>query len=184
MFDGIVESGTGAIIGFFLAQIVNFAKIFRDWFNRPKLVIESRHTNWLLESTERHTVYGFCVRNKGRTIATGVRIQLVKIVARHEGNKHYRLSENTYDLAPYHHGKRESVSAPLTLVPGSSVEIDLASRNDSDNGAYEDVIYPSVSQLPHLFEEIATGAIEYTYSVVVFDDRANSSQKTLSLRSP
>ena len=147
MLDGFVESGIGAMIGFVLAQLVNVAKIFWDRYNRPKLVIESREANWILEPTERHTVYGFSLRNKGRTIATGVRVQLVKIVARHDGNKQYLLSENAYDLLPYHQGKRESVSVPLTLFPGSSVEIYLASRNDSDNGAYEDVIYPSVSGL-------------------------------------
>ena len=181
MLDGFVESGIGAIIGFFLAQIVNMGKIIRDWYNRPKFVVESRQENWILERAERHTVYGFFVRNKGRTIATGVRVQVVKILARHDGNKHYILSENAYDLLPYHQGRRESVSVPLTLFPGSSVDIHLASRNDYDNGAYEDVIYPSVSELPHLFEEIATGANEYIYTVVVFDDKANSSQKTSCL---
>ena len=183
MLEGYVESGIGAIVGFALAQLFNGAKMIREWYTRPKLVIESCHENAVLETTEHHTIYGFSVRNSGRGIATGVRVQLLTIVARHEGKKHYRLSENAYDLSPYRRGKSESLSVPLTLVPGAAIEIMLASRNDfKDDAICDDVIYPSVSEIPHLFEEIATGADEYRYTIVAFDDKAHSTQKTLSLQ--
>ena len=57
MLDGFVESGIGAMIGFFLAQLVNVAKTFVDWYNRPQFAIDSRHDNWILEPSERDTVY-------------------------------------------------------------------------------------------------------------------------------
>ena len=182
-------SGIGAIVGFALAQLINGAKIIlngvkiiREWYTRPKLVIEPCCENSVIETTEHHTIYGFSIRNAGRRIATGVRVQLVKIVAQNNGTKNRLLSENAYDLSPYRRGKGELLSVPLTLVPGAAIEIKLASRNDFDDEIYEDVIYPSVSALPHLFEEIATGATGYLYTVVVFDDKAHSSQKILSLR--
>ena len=182
MFEDFVGPATGAIVGFFLAQFVNIGKIFINWRHRPKLIIECCQENWILEPTERDTIYGLSVRNKGRRIATGVRVQLVKIVAKHDGDVCRLLSENAYDLLPYRQGSGEPVPIPLTLIPGSSVEIIMASRKDSDSGAYEDVIFPTVSNLPHLFEDLATGAIEYTYTVVVFDDKGNFSQKILSIQ--
>lgn len=179
--EGYVEAGIGAVVGFVLAQLINAAKLLREWYTRPKLVIESRHEHSVLEISERHTFYGFSIRNTGRSIATGVRVQVIKIVAQHDGSKNLVLSENAYDLSPYRRGKGETLSAPMTLVPGAAIEINLASRNDFDDGMYEDVIYPSVSEVPHLFEEIATGATGYSYTVVVFDDKARSSQKILFL---
>lgn len=177
-----MESGIGAIVGFLLAQLINAAKLLREWYTRPKLVIESRHENSVLEISERHTIYGFSIRNTGRSIATGVRVQVTKIVAQLDGTNNRVLSENAYDLSPYRQVKGETPSVPLTLVPGAAIEINLASRNDFDDGICEDVIYPSVSEIPHLFEEIATGAIGYSYTVVVFDDKARSSQNILFLR--
>ena len=182
MFEGFLEASVGAVIGFLLAQIINAAKIFRDWYKRPKLIIRSRGENWLLEPTERHTIYGFSLHNAGRSIATGVQVQLVKVIAQHDENKHCLLSENAYDLFPYRRETRENISVPLTLVPGAAVDIQLASRNDHDDRPYEDVIYPSVSEIPELFEETATGATAYMYTVVAFDDKANFAQETLSLR--
>ena len=182
MMGGYMESVLGGIVGFALAQLVHVAKFLWERHTRPKLVIDSYCENSVLEIGERHTTYGFSVRNKGLTVATGVRVQLVKMVAHHDENKHNILSENAYDLSPLRRRDTGSTSVPLTLFPGASIEIALASRNDRDDGRYEDVIFPSVSEMPHLFEEMATGATEYMYSVVVFDDKANSSQKTLSLR--
>ena len=89
MLEGYMDSGIGAAIGFALAQLINVARAIREWYTRPKLVIESCHENSVLETTEYHTVYGFSIRNAGRSIATGVRVQLLEIVARHEGDKHY-----------------------------------------------------------------------------------------------
>lgn len=182
MFEGLLESIVGAIIGFLLAEIINAAKILWDWYRRPKLIIRSRNENFLLEPSEHHTIYGFHLHNAGRSIATGVQIQLVKMIAQHDENRGYLLSENAYDLFPYRRDTRETMSVPLTLVPGAAVEIKLASRNDHDDGPYEDVIYPSVSEIPELFEETASGATAYAYTVVAFDDKANFVQETLSLR--
>ena len=93
------------------------------------------------------------------------------------------MSENAYDLSPYRRGKSEPPSVPLTLFRRAAVEIILASRSDvKDDAIYDDIIYPSVSEIPHLFEEIATGADEYRYTIVAFDDKANSTKKILSLR--
>ena len=104
------------------------------------------------------------------------------MIAQHGGNRHSLLSENAYDLFPYRRATRETESVPLTLVPGAAVEIQLASRNDHDDRPHEDVIYPSVSEIPELFEETASGATAYMYTVVAFDDKANFAQETLSLR--
>lgn len=176
-----LESGIGAVIGFVLAQLVNVVKLFWEWRNRPKLIIESNGDNSVLETGEHYSHYGCSVRNVGRTIATGVRVQLVRIEGRHSGHEFRCLLEHTYELFPFRHGTGASASAPIVLVPGMAIEIGLASKKGSDVITHCDAILPSVSGIPELFEEMVFGLSEYRYTVVAFDDRAHSARKVLSI---
>ena len=75
----LLKAALGAIVGFALAQFVNFAKVIRDWVLRPRLRIEQGKKYHLLwhgvQSDEDDDVaekyFGFIVRNVGRSVATG-----------------------------------------------------------------------------------------------------------------
>ena len=178
-----VESGIGAIVGFVLAQLFNFAKLAWVWWNRPKLVIEAFGENSVLETGECRTHYGCSVRNTGRRIATGVRVQLVRIEGRRTGHEYRCLLDHAYNLSPFRGGTVKSTFAPLVLTPGVAIEIGLASKKDFDDGGVnDDIIFPSISGVPELFEEIAFDLDEYRYTLVAFDDKAHSAMKVLSIR--
>ena len=89
-----LESGIGAVIGFVLAQLVNAVKLYWEWRNRPKLIIESDSDSSVLEIGEHYSHYGCSVRNVGRTIATGARVQLVRIEGRNSGHEFRCLLEH------------------------------------------------------------------------------------------
>src|SRR5260221_11782372 len=77
----------GGLAGFMLAQIVQAGKWFIDWCQRPYLVIEDHNDCLILSHSDEQANgeryeekrYGFYVRNRGRSIATGVQFQLIKI---------------------------------------------------------------------------------------------------------
>lgn len=180
MIESLVQSGTGAIVGFLLAQLVNCAKLGHEWYKRPRIVLQSRDKDTVLEVTERHKVYGFSLQNVGRRIATGIRVQLVKIEARH-GERHICLLHNAYDLRPYRQERSDSPLVPITLFPGAQIDIALASRYE-ENTEHADVAWPSVPELPELFEELAAEANEYLYTVVAFDEKDHAAWRVFSLR--
>ena len=180
------KSGVGAIIGFVLAQLVNVAKLIWDWWNRPVLLVKPAGDDCLLLShtTEvssgelcKEKIYGFFVRNLGRRVATGVRVQLLKAEHRPRGATAFEtVSEHSYDLALHHGSIRKSTDTETVLIPGASVEIELAGwREDYD------VVFPTVSGLPEYYEEICSGSVEYRFTVVAFDENANFAQRVLTI---
>ena len=86
----LLIAGTGAIIAFVLTQGVNI-----KWIYRPKLtIVPVGNDSVFLSQTEPLTpageegttiYYGFRVRNSGKSIATNVRCQLVKVEVRDRG---------------------------------------------------------------------------------------------------
>ena len=85
-YDDYVKGAVGSVIGFALAQAVNLAKVGREWWRRPKLHIEFYNTD---AQTLRHhvdaghdiveeIVYGFTIRNSGRSMAEGVEVYLIE----------------------------------------------------------------------------------------------------------
>jgi hypothetical protein len=186
-YGDFIKSGIGAILGFLLAQFVNVARLIWDWWNRPKLVIEPVGQNCVLlgHGTEAGSgeiydeeVYGFYVRNTGRRIATGVRVQLINIEYReHNWPKFADISEHAYDLALYKGAGRKSEDTEAVLVPEATVVIELA-RWREDYGT----IFPAVSGLPDYYEEICALATEYRFTVVAFDDKAHFVRKILTVR--
>src|SRR5262245_53645776 len=105
----LTKSGLGAVIGFFLAQAVNLARIVVDWYLRPRLYIDADpNCLVLMHSVEqssgeilREQVYAFRVCNRGRTIASGVKVQLVKIETLDEGSDDFRIqSHDIFALSP------------------------------------------------------------------------------------
>lgn len=185
-FGDFIKSGIGAVIGFSLAQLVSAAKLFWDWWNQPKFEIKSRSAIWLLLSHTTETqgyecydedIYGFQLRNTGRGIATGVRIQLIKIEYYDEQrSKYIEVSEHAHDLSLYTSAGRQPDNTEIVLVPGANVDVQLASwREDYD------VIFPSVSALPDYYEEICYSAPDYRFTVVAFDDKGHFVQEVLTL---
>ena len=136
---------------------------------RPKLVIEPLGDRGVLEVRERQTIYGCSIRNVGRLPAADVRVQLLKIEARGQNGKYRTLLEHTYDLAPT--ASASDRTAPIILVPGGKKDFRLASSQDSGlaYSAYDGIVFPSVSELPEQFDELAFGVDEYLYTVAAFD---------------
>ena len=185
-YADLITSGIGAILGFLLAQLINVAKLMWDWWKRPRLVIESPGHNCqiLSHGTEAghgeiydENIYGFYVRNVGRRIATGVRIQLIKIeYAEQSWPEFAKISGHAYDLALYKGAGRKSEDTETVLVPGASVLVKLAGWRED-----HDVVFPAVSELPDYYEEICVYATEYKFTVVAFDERARFVQKVLTV---
>jgi hypothetical protein len=83
----LVQPGLGAIVGFALAQFLNFAKLCWDRLNRPRFRFETTDNCRILSHSvqlggndyAREETFGFTVRNVGRTTATGVRFQILSI---------------------------------------------------------------------------------------------------------
>ena len=150
---------------------------------RPEFVIETNGENSVLETGERRTHYGFCVRNAGRTIATGVRVQLIRVEGRRPGCELRCLLDHAFDLAPFRCETGASISASLALVPETAIGFGLATKTELDAVTFDDdLILPSVTGLPDQFEEVASGFADYRYTVVAFDDRAQFARKVIAIR--
>ncbi len=187
-YSDLLKSALGAVIGFFLAQVVNLAKIAWDIYRRPRLVITHPDSkNWRvlmhdaqvgLGETYAEEIYAFYVCNVGRRIATGVRFQLIKIEYRGVNWLEFAdASEQTCDLAVYTQASANRGAESITLVPGAKTLVHLASwREDYD------VVFPAVATLPDYFEEICTGATEFRFTVVVFDDHARFTTAIVTIR--
>lgn len=182
-YDDIFKSGVGAVIGFALAQLVNVAKLCWERWTEPKLVIELANERCVLVShgvEASHgqildeTIYGFYVRNTGRRIATGVRVQLIQIEHRGIKDKEFRTaSEHAYDLAQY----KGTEGSKTVLVPGAVAVMELALWRE-DYWA----VRPAVGELPDHYEEICGDSTEYKFTVVAFDDNARFVRKVLTVR--
>ena len=178
---GYLEAGIGAVIGFVLAQLVGFAKILREHWRRPKLVIIAKSSSEL-ETTQYHTIYGCLIKNTGRTIAAGVRIQVVRIEGRH-GNNWICLSECSHDLAPYQDRNNPSENRSLALVPSAAIEVAVASKSDHPNDqAYDGIVFPANFQAPDWFEQLASDVDEYRYTVIAFDEAGHFAKEILTIR--
>lgn len=185
-YGDLIKSGIGAILGFVLAQFVNFARIIYEWWNQPKLMIEPVGKNCVLLAHGAEAgngqiydeeIFGFYIRNIGRRIATGVRVQLIKIEYRERDWPDFAgISEHAYDLALYKGAAPRSEATETVLVPGASVVIELAGWRED-----QFAILPAVSGLPDYYEEICATATEYRFTVVAFDDRARFVQKVMTV---
>jgi hypothetical protein len=177
-YSDLWKSGGGAIIGFFLAQFVNFATLFWTWWNRPKLVIEIiNDKNHLLshtaqvsaEETADETYYGFAVRNVGRSIATGVRFQILSIEFKDNGEeKYHHFKDTAIDIAVYVNAESEEGATSITLVPQAAARIAVAWNNEARG-----VLMPCAKHVPDYWDENCEMADEFIFHVVVFDDGGN-----------
>ncbi|MHA1523681.1 MAG: hypothetical protein ACTSY1_04655, partial [Alphaproteobacteria bacterium] len=64
----------------------------------------------------------------------------------------------------------------IVLVPNASVLVHVAGwREDYD------VVFPNVSGKPHYYEEMCSGAREYRFTVVAFDDNSRYVKEILTI---
>ncbi len=180
-YSDFLKSGLGGVIGFALAQFVNLAKVARDWLMRPRLRIEpvsGGSNGWriLMHSAQvgrdeflREETYGFYVHNIGRTIATGVRFQLIKIEYRESKGPEFAKSfDQASDLAVYNGSDTGRGAETATLVPGAKTLVHLGSwREDYD------VVFLATDSIPDYYEESCGRAVEFKFTVVAYDDRAH-----------
>ena len=153
---------------------------------RPRLVIGSPNDRCLIlshfdqvgnDEFYEEKIYGFYVRNIGRRIATGVRVQLIKTEYRGRSWPEFaEISEHAYDLTIYKGAGRKSHDIETVLVPKAAILIRLAGWRED-----QDVVFPAVSGLPDYFEEICHGATEFRFTVVAFDDKARFVQEVLTV---
>ena len=168
VIDGLVRAAEGLV---------------RCWkhFNGQQLAIESIGESSVLDVTERHTIYGFSVRNVGRNLAKDVRVQLVKVEGRDQSGNYRTLLEQTFELEPV--GDGEDSSTSMAIVPGRTIQVRLASsRHDSGYGPYCGVVFPAVSGLSEHYEEFAADVDDYRFTVAVFADDSGAVSKSLCIR--
>ncbi len=166
----------------FVGQVINFLKLVWQWWMRPRFTIGPADVLWedplaIHPGGESNpsVVYGFHIRNTGREVATGIRVQLTKIEIRRQADEGEPtcLLRCTYDLG------LEGGGSEATLVPAAAVAVRLASWSRAS-----DVIAPETSGLPQYYQEVCENAAEYRFTVVVFDDRSHHKEQTLTLTPP
>jgi len=175
-FADLVKSGLGAVLGFVLGQIVNLAKLGREWWCRPRLVIDTGTNGLILAHSDYdgngqgydEKIYGFCVRNVGRGMAKAVKFQLLKIECRKKSSPDFVVvSNHCFELTTYKNANEVSGSREAVLVPSAGTWIALAAwREDSD------AVFPLVTGMPDYYEESCSGSVEFRFTVVVFADNA------------
>ena len=170
------------VLGFVLGQVTSFAKLGWKWWMRPRFTIEAPGHVLREEPLARHpsgesnpsVVYGFHIRNTGREVATGIRVQLTKIETRYKADEGEPtcISRCTYDLG------LEGGGSEATLVPAAATAVRLGSW-EREHG----VIIPEISgRLPQYYLEVCEQATECRFTVVVFDDRSHHKEQTLTFR--
>lgn len=184
-FADLIKSGAGAVVGFTLAQLVSLAAIIRKWKLRPKLEIQEienalllSHTSQISASeTAEEMYFGFKVKNAGRTIATGVRFQIIGIKFREGGQFVDYLGDMALDLSVYR-GAAGSVVGPkeITLVPSAAVNIALAWWRED----YE-CVRPCIENAFDYYDEMADNKTEYEFAIVAFDDAKNLATATIKV---
>lgn len=154
-YGDFIRSGIGAALGFFLAQLINVAKLARDWWNRPRLTIELAHENSQILSHAAQVgpsefyderIFGFYVRNLGRRIATGVRFQLIKIEYREKNWPVFAdVSNQAYELALYKGAGRKSEDSVTVLVPTAGALVELAAWRETMTPYFPSYrVYPTI----------------------------------------
>ncbi len=121
------------------------------------------------------TIYGFSVKNVGRSIATGVQFQMVKIETRANADEAFRLaSDHTYSLSLFEGANAHTLPESITLLPSAQVDVRLATERE-DSWA----IMPAIRRIPDYFEESHTTSDEYRFTVAVFDDKSHSASSVI-----
>jgi hypothetical protein len=184
-YGDLIKSGIGAVIGFFLAQLINLAKLIWEWWHKSKLAIEVLDRSLILSHTTqlssgesaREENYAFNVRNVGGRIATSVRFQLLNIQFRQKGESDFaNLSDIALNLSTYTGANFEHGSEEISLVPKSAATIALASWRED-----HDTVRPCAKEIFDYYDEMCQDAYEYKFEVVAFDASGDFVMKTITI---
>lgn len=173
--DDLIKSATGGVVGFMLAQFVNLVALAWKHWRRPVLVIEPASDNALIVSDSVHyanhpdmlsrRVFGFYVKNSGRSVAKDVQFQITKIETRRREDTEYSpVSESTHQLGIYTGADGNYGATSVTLAPKSAALIRLGSWRE-DTG----VIWPAISEQIDYHEEANSDAVDWRFTVIAFD---------------
>ena len=189
--DSLIKSGTGAIIGYILAQFTNVAYLCWKRYKKPKFRIEKingtykvfdgyeEEEHWNDPEALQHTFYAFRLRNTGKSVARNVRAQIVKLEVKQTGRKHFgEVSQGVGDLYEFTGPKSAVENSTFTLAPKASVDIHFAGTRED----LEPTIFPAAIRTKEHYELIEYGAI-YKFAIVVFDDDGNYTPTTIILNS-
>jgi hypothetical protein len=189
MTDDFVRASLGAVVGFTLAQLVNFAKIGWSYWRQPRLTIQeyapyilSHYTELTSDSAEmaKEIIFGFEVLNRGRSMARGVKSQILSGIS-YTGSKEIRKHNfvlHTASLARYDIRTSKGEDT-VDLVPGGTALIELA-RWREDRGA----ILPSSESLGEYGDEILTRASRVEFHVCAWDNEGRYRTKKIMLNVP
>jgi hypothetical protein len=182
----LLQSGIGAFIGFLLGQAVNLVRFAWDRYKRPRLVIEEldggsrilSHSTPIGDSHElvEERMYGFLVRNAGRSMAAGVRFQLLKIEYRERDGEFITVADHAFTLSVYAGADGSDGGTETSLVPNAAALVHLGIwRQDID------ALVPAVTGLPDYYVETCAAGVEYRFGVVAFDPQGRYAEKTLTI---
>jgi hypothetical protein len=161
-------------MGFLLAQLVNLSVMCRKRWLRSKLAILTLDASLIISHIAQIDVgevaeekyFGFNVRNVGRSVATGVRFQILTLEFRDNDKKEFnRFPDTAMNLATYSGADSERGNEKITLVPGAAATIALAWwREDSE------ILRPCAANIFDYYEEACQEATQFKFHVVAFDD--------------
>jgi hypothetical protein len=182
-----ITPALGAIVGFVLAQFVSVGKFLRDIYIKPKLKIETSQSYLLLSHVAQvaggemagEKYFGFTVRNVGKRIATGVRFQILAMrfrTRKQPENDFSVVIDTILELSTYQGADGPRGSKEATLVPGAGVTVALGWWRED-----HDTVRPMATNVPDYFEETCSGAIEYEFDLVAFNDRGDFEAATIRI---
>lgn len=181
----IVGAGI-ALFGFFIGQLIPFAKWVYSNHNRPRFVVDDKEQAELIlreidddgggEPYE-HRVWGFTVRNAGKRTAYGVRAQL-NLVSDASG-KNLGSYRGAFELRPQGHiaTNVKDPFEPIDLPAGVSVTFVLAFYRDGP----DDTVSPAIRESLPYFAETFPSCGKFCYELVVFNQHGNVDPLKLSL---
>lgn len=185
----LAKGGLGAVIGFVLAQTVNLARLWYQHLRRPVLRIEQPKENYELMTIGvedaggrflySKIVYGFQVRNTGRTIATGVRFQINSVEMRLPSRLDYeRLANYSIDLAVFENAEKAGTVKETSILPGAAAQVALAVGS-----TFLGLVEPHAENTPGFFGKME-GAEELRFLVAAFDRSGEYTSAQLTIRCP
>lgn len=183
----LTSSAAGAVIGFLLAQVADLVRRLFAWWARPVLEFRLVENHVLLSHTAesehgylQEVLFGFGVHNRGKSVATGVRCQILKISHRRDDESEFEEFPNSaLNLCSFSGAGSVTGSDVVTVVPDATVVIGLAYwRQDID------VIRPLAANVFDYYDEITESSHVYRFEVVAFDDTGRYVTQRLSVEHP
>ena len=176
-----VSSGA---VGFALAQLVNVGRICWAWYWRPVLVIEFtrddmvtlEHWEMSDQGSRRELLYGFQVRNNGRSVALNSRVFLKSYQLSRDGQR-FSGGHHATQLLPWSDAEPDEEYGGREVLVGALVDVRLGRWCEED-----DVIYFETKTTAP-YHDLSMGGVNFVrLDLVAVADGVRQAELTHTIR--